>query len=99
MKKKKAIDIDYKSIVERYLQLTNILLGLQLWGDDITVQGESALRTIEEDSTGFQILAPRLRTCFQEILIILIDGELFTESVAPVSHHYPRDLGPQTAAK
>ena len=84
MKSKKAINIDQESVVERYLQLTNVLLGLQLWGDDIAVQGESALGTIEKDSTGFKILAPRLRTCFQEMLTILVDGELFTESAAPV---------------
>lgn len=87
MKRKKAIDIDHESIFERYLQLTNVLLGLRLWGDDIVVQGESALGTIEKDSTGFEILAPRLRTCFQEMLAILVDGKLFTESVSPVSHH------------
>ena len=87
MKRKKANSIDHETIVERYLQLTNIQLGLRLWGDDIVVQGESALGTIEKDSTGFEILAPRLQVCFQEMLTILIDGELFTESVAPVSHH------------
>jgi len=99
MKEKKTIDNNHESIVERYLQLTNVLLGLRLWGDDIVVQGESARGTIEKDSTGFEILAPRLRTCFQEMLTILADVELFTESVAPVSHHGPLDLGPQTTAE
>jgi hypothetical protein len=84
MKSKKTIETDYESITERYLRLANVLLGLQLWGDDIAVQGESALGTIEKDSMGFEILAPRLRTCFQEILTILVNDELFTESVTPV---------------
>lgn len=91
MKKKKATGIDHERFVERYLQLTNVLLGLRLWGDDIVVQGESALGTIENDSTGFEILAPRLRTCFQEMLIILVDSDLFTESVALTSTAEVRD--------
>ena len=68
------------SILERYLQLNRVQLGLRLWTDDILVQHKNPLEYIENDANGLEVLVPRLRRYFQEMLSTL-DDELFPESV------------------
>lgn len=81
-KMKNGESLDREADAERYIRLNHIFLGLQHWSDDIKVKDESPLGAIESDTTGFEVLASRLRTCFQEMLAILLNDELLTESVA-----------------
>ena len=55
-----------KANITAYLRLNKLLLGLQLWGDDIRVEKKTPLATVAK-APGFESVASRVRGILSDI--------------------------------
>ncbi|KAI0108976.1 hypothetical protein GGR51DRAFT_116502 [Nemania sp. FL0031] len=71
LQKMKKHTSDGTAELELYYRLNEVLLGLEYWNDEIVVEGENALTTIEKDKSGFAVIVKKLRGHFNEMKSIL----------------------------
>jgi hypothetical protein len=66
--------------IDNYLQLNNILLGFQHWSDDISVEKQTPLSTVEDNGSVLSFIGPAIRLQLSKAIRILEETEFMSLS-------------------